>query len=460
MNIYQHVEHAARELDSKLLIATIAAARGHQVIVSDLEGIEKGMRRRVLAPGIFHTKSLTPSAMKVARHQAMIDNGSMITSIDEEGGLIEYGYDRSAKVRYSEETIEQSSAVFGWGTDDVEVLKQFYPKHSTKIHKTGSPRADLWKSLFSQYWGVPSGVPEKPYLLVVSNMSYANYQEPFHSIVASNRKGGHFKRDPKLFIKNFEVAAEDYLKTAAFIEAVQHLSKNNNGYDIVFRPHPNENLESWKIYLEGIPNVHIIREGSITAWVNNAFAVMHNSCTTALEATVSEKPLVTYIPFQQRHGYQLPNELGYCVESKEELLSKVNNLFVDMRSESKKNFEKTIPEQVSKKIYLDKKELAAEKMIKIWESLAIENNISSKSINWIMFKLLLRIMKFNGMIRRILGNLSSDKIGPKKGNFKFPSLNREDICKRVDRLQQILGINEKIECKLLSERTILIKRCK
>ena len=64
MNIYQHVEHAARELDSKLLIATIAAARGHQVIVSDLEGIEKGMRRGVLAPGIFHTKSLTPSAMK------------------------------------------------------------------------------------------------------------------------------------------------------------------------------------------------------------------------------------------------------------------------------------------------------------------------------------------------------------------------------------------------------------
>ena len=44
---------------------------------------------------------------------------------------------------------------------------------------------------------------------------------------------------------------------------------------------------------------------------------MHNSCTTALEATVSEKPIVTYIPFQQRHGYQLPNELGYCVETKE-----------------------------------------------------------------------------------------------------------------------------------------------
>ena len=41
MNIYQHVEHAPHELHSKILIATIAAARRHQVVVSDLEGIEK-----------------------------------------------------------------------------------------------------------------------------------------------------------------------------------------------------------------------------------------------------------------------------------------------------------------------------------------------------------------------------------------------------------------------------------
>ena len=42
MNIYLHVEISARELDSKLLLATIAASRGHHVIVSDLTGIIKG----------------------------------------------------------------------------------------------------------------------------------------------------------------------------------------------------------------------------------------------------------------------------------------------------------------------------------------------------------------------------------------------------------------------------------
>jgi hypothetical protein len=32
-----------------------------------------------------------------------------------------------------------------------------------------------------------------------------------------------------------------------------------------------------------------------------------------------------------------------------------------------------------------------------------------------------------------------------------------DICARVSRLQHILGIEKKLECKLLSNKTILIK---
>ena len=92
MNIYLHVEISARELDSKLLLATLAASKGHQVIVSDLVGIEKGISSGLLAPGIFHTKSLSPHKDKIARHKKMIDKGFIITSIDEEGNLNDYGY--------------------------------------------------------------------------------------------------------------------------------------------------------------------------------------------------------------------------------------------------------------------------------------------------------------------------------------------------------------------------------
>ena len=74
MNIYLHVELSARELDSKLLLATLAAEKGHQVVISIISEIMSGLNNGIFAPGIFHTTSLTPSKSKINRHQKIIDN--------------------------------------------------------------------------------------------------------------------------------------------------------------------------------------------------------------------------------------------------------------------------------------------------------------------------------------------------------------------------------------------------
>ena len=77
----------------------------------------------------------------------------------------------------------------------------------------------------------------------------------------------------------------------------------------------------------------------------------------------------------------MPNGLGYRVTSKDELLNKVNGLFDNIKSSDQNNLDTPIPEQVSKKIYIDNSELAAEKIIKVWERLASDNEVSSKSSN-------------------------------------------------------------------------------
>ena len=74
MNIYLHVEVAVRELDSKLLLAILAAANGHEIVISSMGEIIKGLKKGILTPGIFHTKSLTPSKSKIDRHQEIINN--------------------------------------------------------------------------------------------------------------------------------------------------------------------------------------------------------------------------------------------------------------------------------------------------------------------------------------------------------------------------------------------------
>ena len=126
MNLYISIESILREFDSKLLLALIAASRGHEVVVSDTESLFKGIKRKILRPGIFHVKSLTPGDAKIENHASIIKNGCKITSIDEEGGLVDYGYKKMIRFRYSTKTIKQASAVFAWGPEDFYALRKSF----------------------------------------------------------------------------------------------------------------------------------------------------------------------------------------------------------------------------------------------------------------------------------------------------------------------------------------------
>lgn len=454
MNIYLHVEISNRELDSKLLLATLAASRGHQVIVSDIVGIEKGVKNGLLAPGIFHTKSLSPHKDKIARHKNMIDKGFIITSIDEEGNLNDFGYDGFAKTRYSDKTIEQSSAVFGWGSEDTDTLKKTYPNQAHKIYKTGSPRADLWKPFFSDYWKTPVSIPEKPFLLISCNTGYANNISTFGELIKFENEMGRFQRYPKQLETRIGRSAEDFNKIIEYIKAVKYLSHNNNGYDIVLRPHPAEDIEAWKIILKDIPNVHVVREGPINAWVKSAFALMHNCCTTALEATVLKKPVVTYIPFKQKYSPQLANELGFIVFTLEELLNKVNAIFNSSKTINQKKLDGTLPSVISNKIFFDD-ELAANKMIKIWEKL--ENKKLSRSSDFKKFRILLKYMTFKKKIKKILKSFLPNRFKHIDKNPKFSDLNQCVINEKIKKFQKILGLRNNVECDLLSKKTIYIR---
>ena len=456
MNIYIDVETSSRELDAKLLLGIIAASRGHNVIVSHLTEILLGFESGLLRPGIFHTTSLAPSNDKILRHDKINGNGSRITSIDEEGGLIDKGYDKFSKLRYSEKTLEQSAAVFGWGSEDTETLKRVYPNQSKKIFNTGSPRADLWRSDFFKYWDSPKNIPKRPYLLISSNMFSASRFRPFYQNIKHLKNLGFFQRDPEFFFDQFKMEAEDNQKTLNFIYAINYLAKHSSGFDIVLRPHPVENKEAWKVFLEDLPNVYVENNNCITPWINNSFALMHNSCTSAIEASISGKPIITYTPFNQKFAREIPNEIGYKVETLEKLLETVNNLFNEAKLKKNKDQSNKIPDIISNKIQMDKDELSAEKMIKIWESL--DNKKLSKKNNLFMFKVKLKISNLRRIGGKIKKNLFPNRFGVFKENYKFPFLEKKDIYNRTKRLKSVLGINEKINCDLISNRTILIRR--
>lgn len=457
MNIYLHIEILVRELDSNLLLACLAAKRGHQVYISNLSDLDTGLKLGLISPGIFHTKSLTPNNNKIKKHQILKDKGFLITSIDQEANLSDHGYDSFAKTRYSEKSIDQASAVFCWGQEDSESIKKFYPKYSPKIFMTGSPRVDLCKPTFQSYWSKPKGLSEKPFLLVSSNMGLTDYTSWSHRIKFL-RDAGYVERDPGAIKREFTMRSDDYKRSYALIEALTFIAKNNhNKFDIIFRPHPTEDTNGWKFLLKGIPNIKVIREGAINKWVNNAFAVLHSGCTTALEATVSKKPVITFDPFKPTLLLgQLANQLGYRVETLEDLLKISNMLFDNHSKPIDKNFFDKDLKKIASKLDIDKDKLASEKIINIWESLSNEKNIKSPNLG--KLKLVFQIKEFRDNIGKQLKKFFPKNFDRFRDDTKYSYIKRDDVINRVQKLRNILKIEEEIECELISNRVILIRK--
>ena len=450
MNIYIHVEIIERELDSKLLLALCAAARGHDVVVCRHATIRYMVNENkgLFAPGIFHAKDITPRKAKLARHDKLKKKGFFITSMDEEGGLLLWDYEFFAKSRLSEKSLEQTSAVFCWGEHDYNELVKYYPKYKSHFFNTGSTRADLWKEAFYPFWGKPKGMPQKPYLLLSSNFSLINSHHHFWEVVSSQRNSGYFERYPELEKHRYFGIAEETKILFELKNAIEKLAVSLPEIDIVVRPHPAEHPDSWKHLLGDYDNIHVIRRGPITPWVNNSFAIIHNGCTTAMEATVSGKPVISFVPFTKTYEHVIPNSLGYKVKDSEELIQVVKKI----RSGENKQFSDDV---VLKKIRYTGSELAADRMVDIWEEIA-NSNFEIQN-NWQRVKKALTHMKYKELFHRIFKKIRR-KDNHEKYRYRFPPLQIKEVIRKVELLKECTGKGSGVQIQFLDDYTILFKK--
>lgn len=458
MNIYMHVEMFVREFDSKLLLGVIAAASGHNVIISDSSSLQKLYKINELPPGIYHAKSLTPGQSKIDWHNKLSSQGILITTLDEEGYLVRSGYDDFALQRYSEHMIQQSAAVFAWGDEDSESLCRIYSDYKDKIHKVGSPRADLWSEKFRDFWIKPKSMPLKPYILISSNTGYANNNKGFEKIISHLQESKYLERDPKLLREIFFSASDDFKMMYEYIEAIKYLSERFPEIDIVYRPHPAEKLESWHVFLKGFKNVYVIRDGSINAWVNNAVAVMHNGCTTAIEAIISRKPVITYIPFIAEYDNDIPNQLGFIVKNTNELGEVVNCILKEEGGYKPIDYQNNSP--FKNKVYIDDADLAVNKILRVWESLEyrIDNtDLDVHKIKKILWRYRVKEnVKRSALLLKRYSGMGQAWIN--SNNEKFPPLDMIDVKSKIDRFMRILDISTEIECHKLTYKAIVLKR--
>ncbi len=479
MNIYIPIEVKIRELEGRTLLALAAAERGHQVILgSKMDALIPAVDGHLPA-GVIHMKSLTPSDQMLDQLTKLKSNGHLVTSQDEESGLLDESYEKFARIRYSELSINKADAVFGWGEFDTASLKQVYPDFAEKMIATGSPRVDFWRKDFQNYFHLDSKLQkwqDKPYLMVVSNFGSVIRSNKIWNVMARLREAGYFDRDPEMELFEYEYSGYMLQLIGHFVKMIRQLAETYPDVNILIRPHPVEADEAWDKMIGPYPNVHVFREGTISAWIRGATAIIHNGCTSALEAAVSGVPRIAYRPLPSHFEREIPNQLSREAFTMDELLEKVDHLLQNQSSKAELNQDKLAEEKLAKRLVNVDGVLAADRIVDAWEILARNNKLdTAKQVGDVVVHHGVGsgtplttnnslVVKFKRKVKALLqGDENGTNGTPIRddgqlldNSFKFKSYTDDEFREILENLQSSIDRFHHIEYRRISDRAFLI----
>ena len=440
MNIYILVEISKREFDSNLLIAFLSALDGHEVIISNFENYSLLNSISKLKPGIFHTKSIVHGTKKKNFHDSLKRKNFLITSIDEEAALINKDLTSFSETRFNNEALSTVDKIFCWGQYDYDFLKKKFPIHEEKFILSGSPRMDLSKKIFSEYWRpkIKDNKENKNNILLALNFPVVNGYIVKEKIYNEMKRQGFFEKSKVKEQEYFDYIEDSRKSFLAFKDLINYLSQELKNCKFIVRPHPMEKIETWKKLLQENNNVEISNHHDINYDLDRSKILIHNGCTTAFQSALKNIPILSYKPYEGQSDYGfMANQLGKILSKKEDIKNEIIQL-IEM-----KDFK--IDDYIKKKI-LDLRvyhsnDLSSKNIINTWKK--ISNNLISERNNWIVIRLYLQIFILFKLFKELLAVIKNP-FKQKTENYyyrkkKFENIGIEEVKNKIAILKKIFN---------------------
>ena len=454
MNIYIKVEIKSRELESRLLLALVAAERGHSVLIGPQKQTIGATVNGILKPGIVHDKSLSPGPGKIEAMKRSTQAGCIYTSQDEESGLLDEDYSDFAKSRFSEETLRMVHRVFAWGEHDRSGVIAMYPTAKSKIVATGNPRVDLWRADLSEYFKEQKYGELSNYIMIPSNFGGPLANRRMWQRLSFERSSGYYQRGVGEF-RQYDLEAYSIGLLMFFVKSIRGIAAAFPDTNIVVRPHPIESEEAWLGHLGEIPNVRVNMSGSAGSWIRNASVIVHNGCTTGLEAAVCGKPVIAYRPLKSEFEWEIPNQVSYQVENESELLDVIGFVLRTKHLPAEMDLD-GIQELFNRRFANLQGRLAGDRIVDEWEKL--DNGRLSMPNRWSKIKVGEIYRSAKGTIGAIKRLATLDYgTASRKLSYKFPPIGHSEIMGIVSRFRFALKRFDNIKVRLLDERLILVE---
>ncbi len=328
------VENQVRELDPKLLLACVAAQRGFASIVGSRREMEFNIDS--FPSAIYLSKSMTIRSLLFFRIARRF--GHKIVAWDEEA-LVHLPAKTYFSRRLDASAIKHVLSLFAWGQDNVELWRQYphLPK-DTPIHAVGNPRGDMLRTEIRAYYEEDAEALRRVYgdfILVNTNFNHVNAFGPDINLFIPAKKPGdkaRFGRAARGMSREYAKGLSEHKHAvfSRFKDLIPSLEQAFPRHTIIVRPHPTEDHQVYKDIAARCRHVQVTNEGNVVPWLMAAKALVHNGCTTAVEAYVMNVPAISYrasINEDYDDGfYRLPNGLSHECFDLEEVMQTLEKI--------------------------------------------------------------------------------------------------------------------------------------
>ena len=449
------VENQVRELDPKLLLACVAAQRGFSSIVGSRREMEFNIN--AFPRAIYLSKSMTIRSLLFFRVARRL--GHRIVAWDEEA-LVHLPPETYFSRRLHPSAIRYVARLFAWGEDNVELWRK-YPQlpDELPIHAVGNPRGDLLRKEMRAYYDADAARLRDRYgdfILVNTNFNHVNAFGPDINLFRPARAPGgkpRFGRAARGMTRAYARGLHEH-KLALFEHfkaLIPQLERAFPQHRIVVRPHPTENHRVYQDIAASCSRVEVTNEGNVVPWLMATRALVHNGCTTAVEARVMDVPAVSYRPVvDEKYDsgfYGLPNGLSHCCSD-----------FTALRATLQAILDGDLgvaggPERqalVDRYLAAQEGPLACERLVNVLESmLSAPNDSLSRSRAAALQRRALSLGL--GLARRVKSRLPGSHNKPEYQRHRYPELPLEDIRERVGRFQHLLGFSKPVQVEAVSD---------
>lgn len=447
-NIVIPVETLNREFDGKLLLALCALERGLAPIIGGRTELHR--RAGELPNSIYVSKGIrVGNRVMLSLLQKL---GHVIVALEEEG-LVRFP-DEAYLMMLDPATFNRASILYAWGHDNAELWRRFPDYRDTPIVEAGNPRMDMLRPEVRGFYASDVAALHRRYgrfVLFNSNFSFVNHFIPGHQRF---RVAGKAEADKSHAIRS-GIYQHKSILFDQFRQLMPRLSAAVRPHNLVIRPHPSENAQTWVDATQGLPNVHVVHEGPVVPWLMAATALVHNSCTSGIEAAILGTPALSFRPVRSNeYDPELPNLVSEEFDTAEGLCIAVQEAF-DRNADDARLSDRHRA-LLSPHIAALDGALSCERIL---DSIAqYRTRIEGGAMPGPLQRLQGRIGVLARNARRFATTRSKGKSNARYTAHKFPGLDDGFVNSRIERLQTVLARFQGMRARLIMPDIFAIER--